>query len=119
MNESGMKTCRYCDEQVRAEAIKCKHCGSYIGSRRVRSGDWYRASDDRMIAGVCRGLADEFGLPVAVVRLAFVLATLFAGGIGMIVYGVLWVVMPQEDWIRETHEDEAPRRTGSDRDWDR
>ena len=111
-----MTTCRYCAEEVRPEAIKCKHCGSYLKTRRMRGGDWYRSSHERMIAGVCGGLAEEFGLPVAVVRLAFVLATIFGGFVGALVYAVLWVVMPQEDWVRSDLEDEELDRTGSD--WD-
>ena len=51
------------------------------------------------------GLAEEFGLPPAVVRLGFVLLTLFSFGTGLLLYLVLWVVMPEgggrgpdEDW---------------------
>jgi phage shock protein PspC (stress-responsive transcriptional regulator) len=52
-----------------------------------------------MVAGVCGGLAAQFGLPTALVRLAFVLMTLFFGGVGLVVYVVLWVVMPvEEEW---------------------
>jgi phage shock protein PspC (stress-responsive transcriptional regulator) len=43
------------------------------------------------------GLAREFDVPVTVLRLAFVLGTLMGGGIGIIVYLVLWVVMPYDD----------------------
>ena len=47
-----------------------------------------------MIAGVCAGLAEEFGISVTIVRLAFLLGTLIGGGMGLIIYLVLWVVMP-------------------------
>ena len=59
-----------------------------------------------MIAGVCAGLAEEFGLPPTVVRLGFVLLTLFSGGTGLLLYLVLWVVMP-----------EGGRREAGDEDW--
>jgi phage shock protein PspC (stress-responsive transcriptional regulator) len=92
---STTKTCAYCAEEVRAEAIKCKHCGSYIGGRqRAPASDWVRSDRDRMIAGVCGGLANLFGLPTAVVRLAFVLGTLLSSGFGIVIYLVLWLVMP-------------------------
>jgi len=92
---SETKICPYCAEEVRAEAVKCKHCGSYLGGpRRSSVGDWVRSDRDRMIAGVCGGLANLFGLPTAVVRLAFILGTFLSSGFGIVIYLVLWIVMP-------------------------
>jgi phage shock protein PspC (stress-responsive transcriptional regulator) len=85
------RKCPFCGESIRAEAIKCRFCGSRLGSAR----DWLRSSSDRMVAGVCGGLAEEFGLPPTVVRLGFVLLTLFSFGTGLLLYLVLWVVMPE------------------------
>jgi phage shock protein PspC (stress-responsive transcriptional regulator) len=50
-----------------------------------------------MVAGVCGGLAQQFGVPTAVIRLAFVLMTFFAGGVGLLIYLVLWIVMPSDE----------------------
>jgi phage shock protein PspC (stress-responsive transcriptional regulator) len=73
--------------------VKCRHCGSSLGGS-VLSREWYRSRDGKKIAGVCAGLAQEFGIAATPVRLAFVLLTLIAGGAGIILYLILWVVMP-------------------------
>jgi phage shock protein PspC (stress-responsive transcriptional regulator) len=53
-----------------------------------------RSIDDRMIAGVCAGLADYFGLDAAIVRLLFVLFFVL-GGSAILIYLILWIVMPE------------------------
>ena len=50
----------------------------------------------RVIAGVCAGLARRFGLSAGTVRLLFVLSCLLPGP-QVLVYLVLWIVMPQDD----------------------
>ena len=86
------KRCPYCAETVRLEAVKCRWCGSAFAPN-VLQRTWYRSPDGKRIAGVCAGLAEEFGISVTLLRLAFVIATL-AGGPGLVVYVVLWIVMP-------------------------
>ena len=55
----------------------------------------YRTKRNAMIAGVAAGIAEYFNVDPAVVRLIFVLATIF-GGSGVLVYIILWVVLPEE-----------------------
>lgn len=52
-----------------------------------------RTSHDKMIAGVCGGLAAYFNIDPALVRLAFVLFTLI-DGLGLLIYLVLALLMP-------------------------
>ncbi len=53
-------------------------------------------SNDRMIAGVAGGLADYFDTDPALIRILFVLVTLFGGGaVGILIYIVLWIIMPE------------------------
>lgn len=49
---------------------------------------------NRVIGGVCSGLADFFGLDIALVRIAFVIAFLFAS-FGFWLYIILWIVLPE------------------------
>ena len=52
-----------------------------------------RKTSDRMIAGVCSGLADYLAIDVTLVRLFFVLLAL-GDGIGVFLYILLWIIMP-------------------------
>jgi phage shock protein C len=53
-----------------------------------------RSTNDKMLAGVCGGLARYFGIDSTVVRLVFALAVI--SGLSPLVYIILWIVMPQE-----------------------
>ena len=50
---------------------------------------------NKVIGGVCSGLAEFFGLDVALVRIAFVIAFMFAS-FGFWLYIILWIVLPVE-----------------------
>ena len=52
-------------------------------------------SNNRMIAGVCSGIADYFGWDITLVRIVYVIATFFTAFSGGIVYLILWMVMPE------------------------
>lgn len=56
----------------------------------------YRSSRDKVIAGVCGGLAAYFKIDPAIVRLAFVFFAL-AGGASILLYIVLWIAVPLGD----------------------
>jgi phage shock protein C len=86
--------CPYCRTENQPGATRCAACTSWM-TRPPPAREWTRPRDGRWIAGVSRGLADRFAVSTAVVRLAFILATLF-GGWGVVIYLALWIVMPQE-----------------------
>ena len=55
-----------------------------------------RPTEGRVIAGVAAALANHTGISVGLVRLGFVVATLFAG-FGAVVYAAGWLLLPNED----------------------
>lgn len=50
-------------------------------------------SDNKVLGGVCAGLAEYFGFDPTLVRVIYLLLVLF-GGAGILVYLILWVLMP-------------------------
>lgn len=56
----------------------------------------HRSATDRMVGGVCGGLAEAFRLDPALVRLAMVAAIVFTGGAALLGYLIVWVVLPLE-----------------------
>lgn len=54
-----------------------------------------RRSKNKIIAGVCGGLADWLGWDPTVVRIAYVLISIFSAAFpGILVYIILWILMP-------------------------
>ncbi|NLI70726.1 MAG: PspC domain-containing protein [Firmicutes bacterium] len=60
----------------------------------------YRSATDKMIAGVCGGLADYFDVDPVLIRLLWVLA-FFAGGMGLLVYIAAWIIIPEKKNLHE------------------
>jgi len=66
---------------------------SYASSSYTRTERLYRDENNKLLGGVCAGLANHFGVDILVVRVLFVLFTL-AFGFGIIAYLILWVAVP-------------------------
>ena len=54
----------------------------------------YRSVDNQMIAGVCGGIADYLGWDATIVRIAYVLLTIFTIFSGVLIYIILWLIIP-------------------------
>ena len=54
----------------------------------------YRSRDNVMVAGVAAGLADFLDIDPTIVRLIFAFS-IFLGGTGLLVYVVMWMVVPE------------------------
>ncbi|MDR0348112.1 MAG: PspC domain-containing protein [Tannerella sp.] len=54
----------------------------------------YRSENEKMIAGVCGGIAEYFGLDPALVRLAYIVLSIFTLFSGVLAYLIMWIVIP-------------------------
>ena len=71
-------------------------------------------STNRLIAGVCAGLADYLDLDATLVRIGFIVLALFSLGFGAIVaYVVCWAIMPPADAAAVAGPREAGARSGN------
>jgi phage shock protein PspC (stress-responsive transcriptional regulator) len=53
-------------------------------------------SANKKIAGVCGGLAEYFGMDASIVRIIWLLATIFTAFAGVLIYIILMIVMPEQ-----------------------
>jgi phage shock protein C len=90
--------CSNCGKDIGEGAAYCPFCGSRSGAtsplaKLSSKRPFARYSSDKKIAGVCGGVARYFDIDPTLVRAVWLLCVLLYGT-GLIVYVVLWIVMP-------------------------
>jgi phage shock protein C len=92
--------CQNCHKDIADGSKFCYNCGAQQSGSVGASAAaptvkrLMRSSRDKKIGGVCAGLAEYFDLDPTIVRVVWLLAIFFAGS-GLLVYLVLWIVLPQ------------------------
>jgi phage shock protein PspC (stress-responsive transcriptional regulator) len=56
----------------------------------------HRSRRDRMLAGVCGGLAESLGVDAALIRIGLVALTVLGFGFGIVLYLAAWILAPEE-----------------------
>ncbi|MBO5602245.1 MAG: PspC domain-containing protein [Prevotella sp.] len=56
----------------------------------------YRSTKDRMIGGVCGGIGEYLEVDPTAIRVAYALLTLFTAFCGVILYPILWIIIPEK-----------------------
>ena len=62
----------------------------------MSTGKKIERSNNRLLGGVCAGIAETFDWDITAVRIAYVLLTLFTAFSGTLVYILLWIIMPSK-----------------------
>ena len=91
--------CTHCGRQLGDEADNfCPSCGHETPratAARVRAPRrLYRLTYDKMIAGVCSGLARYMDVDVALMRVLMITFVIFSGGLGILFYIAAWILTP-------------------------
>lgn len=76
----------------------------------------YRSNDDRIIAGVAGGLADYWNTDPSWIRIVWVVLAIVTGGLGLVVYIVMAIVVPQEDYFMTATPPPPPPMAGTPAD---
>ena len=70
-----------------------------------------RSRTERWVGGVCGGIGEYFNLDPTIIRILFVLLALIVGG-GLLIYLILWLIIPQEPEMTDVVAEEAPEEEG-------
>jgi len=74
----------------------------------------WRSKKDHYLAGVCGGLGEYFDIDPLIFRLIF-LIVLFFGGAGLLIYLILWIVVPEEGEDKRSREIGASIKEGANK----
>ena len=90
--------CTKCGTQIDEQVNYCFQCGGATPNVRPRMAGktMSRSREDVKIAGVCAGVARYFNLDVTLVRMLWVVLTIYPPGAGLIAYIICWIVMPRD-----------------------
>lgn len=92
--------CTSCGFELRTGDRFCASCGAAqqeaAPPREERRAPLMRDMRGKKIAGVCAGIARQYGWDVTLVRVAF-LASILVHGVGILAYIIGWIAMPRDD----------------------
>lgn len=86
--------CNYCGKVIPDDSCLCSYCGKRMAGVVARKR-LVRPREGRKIAGVCAGFAEYFDLDVTLVRVVWLVCSVF-GLAGIVGYIAAWIVMPEE-----------------------
>ncbi len=87
--------CPHCQREIADNSNFCYFCGSRQHAVGIARKRLMRSAIDNKLAGVCGGFAEYLDVDPTIVRLAWILITLFTGLIpGLVTYFIAWMIMP-------------------------
>ena len=91
--------CTRCGIELRDQDRFCSQCGTASGSgfsAPPRTERLSRPMQEAKIAGVCAGVARYFDVDVTLVRILWLVVTVYPPGVGLLAYIICWIAMPKD-----------------------
>ncbi len=89
--------CGRCGTELGTGARFCSQCGTPAMALYAAAGPRLeRPRGNRVIAGVCSGLARQYRWDLTWVRVLAVVAAILSSGAGLVAYVIFWIIMPKE-----------------------
>ena len=92
--------CTRCGIELDQKACYCSQCGQATAnaprSESHRGTRLSRPREEAKIAGVCAGFARYFDLDVTLVRILWLVLTIYPPGVGLVAYIICWIAMPKD-----------------------
>jgi phage shock protein C len=91
--------CTQCGVELDEAHLFCPKCGHSArpgAQARAAAPRLSRPMDQKMFAGVCAGFARSASMDVTLMRILWIVATLFTGGLAILVYIGAWIAMPKD-----------------------
>ena len=67
-----------------------------MATKKTKVKKLLRSRSNRMMAGICAGIADYFNVDPTLIRLLWVLLVFLSLGTGILVYIIAWIIIPEE-----------------------
>jgi len=86
------------DIEKKVEKLVKEKTGPYDDSSKKQSEEYkrlYRSGKNRILAGVCSGVAEYFNLDPTLIRILWVIIVFFPPGLGIILYILFWIFVPR------------------------
>lgn len=94
--------CTHCGKPLDQTARFCSACGAasqpVVIGRAPFAGQLTRSRHNRMIAGVCAGLAEHYGWDLSLVRVICALMIVLTG-VGLFAYLAAWIIIPDAPYV--------------------
>ena len=95
--ETSTMACPFCEQDIRIEALKCHHCGQYLVEDDITPKRLTR-SNNKMLAGVCGGVAEYANIDPSLLRILTVVIVLLTSIIpGLLIYLGAALIIPESD----------------------